>query len=85
MPFYICIIQSVSVVLFCFVLFCFVIFSPSCISRGHNWDIIPASHHKIMKPLVFSEFRFRFTKFGPLIYYSISLKEIKARNRKDNL
>ena len=53
MPFYIYIIKSVSVVLFCFVLFCFVLFCfvlfcyffTFCFSRGHNWDIIPASHH----------------------------------------
>jgi hypothetical protein len=32
-------------VLFCFVLFCFVFSSLFCFSRGHNWDIIPASRH----------------------------------------
>jgi len=31
----------------CFVLFCFVIFSLFCFSRGHNWDIIPASRHNM--------------------------------------
>jgi len=33
---------------FAFVLFCFVLFFPHffCFSRGHNWDIIPASRHK---------------------------------------
>jgi len=31
---------------FVLVLFCFVIFSLFCFSRGHNWDIIPASRHK---------------------------------------
>ena len=30
----------------CFVLFSFVIFSLFCFSRGHNWDIKPASRHK---------------------------------------
>ena len=33
--------------LFCSVFFCFVFFlSLFCFSRGHNWDSIPASHHK---------------------------------------
>ena len=36
-------------VLFCFVLFCFVLlfFHFFSFSRGHNWDIIPASRHNI--------------------------------------
>jgi len=39
-PFY---LISVLIVLFCFVLFCYFF---TFFSRGHNWDIIPASHHK---------------------------------------